>query len=150
VKQIGKTKHQKVNPCDELDIIAVIKMALQSDGWAVKEFTDPILALQHFEQYSTSYDAVLSDIRMPRMNGFDLVRKVKAIKPEVKIFLMTALDISRPELKRVLPSLKIDGLIEKPATIHMLVSLIEKATATKRSYNSFEVNDDHLASLDYG
>ncbi len=135
---------------DELDIIAVVRVALQKNGWTVKEFTDPILALQHFKQHSTGYDAVLSDIRMPGMNGFDLVRKVKAIKPEVKIFLMTALDISRPELKRVLPSLKVDGIIEKPATMHMLVSLIEKATATKRSYNSFEVDDDHFASLDYG
>lgn len=135
---------------DERDIAIIIKIALQRSGWAVKEFTDPILALQHFKQHSTEYDSILSDIRMPGMNGFDLVRKVKAIKPDVKIFLMTSLEISRSELKRVLPSVKIDGLIEKPAPMRMLVSLIEKGTATKkRSYHSFEVDDDDAAWLDF-
>ncbi|HEY9406904.1 MAG TPA: response regulator [Nitrososphaera sp.] len=135
---------------DERDIAIIIKIALQRSGWAVKEFTDPILALQHFEQHSTEYDSILSDIRMPGMNGFDLVRKIKAIKPDVKIFLMTSLEISRSELKRVLPSVKIDGLIEKPAPMRMLVLLIEKGTATKkRSYHSFEVDDDDAAWLDF-
>lgn len=47
---------------DEQDIIMIIKMALQRSGWAVKEFTDPILALEHFERHSKDYDAILSDI----------------------------------------------------------------------------------------
>jgi CheY-like chemotaxis protein len=33
---------------DEQDIIMIIKMALQRSGWAVKEFTDPTLALENF------------------------------------------------------------------------------------------------------
>lgn len=136
---------------DEPDIILIIKMALQRNGWVVQEFTNPVLALQHFERHSTDYDAVLSDIRMPSMNGFDLVRKVKTIKPDVKIFLMTALDIGRSELEKVLPSVKVDGVIEKPVSMRMLVSLIEKGTTTmKRSYHSFEVDSDDISCLDYG
>jgi CheY-like chemotaxis protein len=136
---------------DDPDIVTIIKMALQSNGWVVKEFTNPILALEHFEQHSTNYNAVLSDIRMPGMSGFDLAREVKVIKPDIKIFLMTALEISRSELEKVLPSVKVDGLIEKPVSMRMLVSLIEKGTTTvKRSYHGFEVDGDDVVSLDYG
>jgi response regulator RpfG family c-di-GMP phosphodiesterase len=136
---------------DEPDIVTIIKMALQRNGWVIKEFTNPVLALQYFEQYSTNYDAVLSDIRMPGMNGFDLIRKIKAIKPDVRIFLMTALDISMSELEKVLPSVKVDGLIEKPVSMSMLVSVIEKGTTTKkRSYHSYEVDGDDVVSLEYG
>jgi response regulator RpfG family c-di-GMP phosphodiesterase len=88
---------------------------------------------------------------MPGMNGFDLVRKVKTINPDVKIFLMTALEISRSELEKVLPSVEVDCLLEKPVSMHMLVSLIEKGTTTmKRTYHSFEVDGDDFACLDYG
>jgi CheY-like chemotaxis protein len=136
---------------DEQDIMMIFKMALQRSGWAVKEFTDPTLALEHFERHSKDYDAILSDIRMPSMNGFEFVRRIKAKKPDVKIFIMTAMEISRSELEKVLPSVKIDGLIQKPVSTHMLVSLIEKGTTPKkRSYHGFEADDDNLPALGYG
>jgi CheY-like chemotaxis protein len=117
---------------DEQDIIMIIKMALQRSGWAVNDFTDPILALEHFERHSKDYDAILSDIRMPGMNGFDFARRIKATKSDVKIFIMTAMEISRSELEKVLPSVKIDGLIQKPVSMHMLVSLIEKVVIPRK------------------
>jgi CheY-like chemotaxis protein len=136
---------------DEKDIVMIIKMALQRSSWTVKEFTDPTLALENFERHSTDYDAVLSDIRMPSMNGFDFVRRIKATKSDVKVFIMTAMEISRSELEKVLPSVKIDGLIQKPVSMHVLVSLIEKGITTKkRSYHSFEADDDNLPALEYG
>jgi CheY-like chemotaxis protein len=117
---------------DEQDIVMIIKMALQRSGWAVNDFTDPILALEHFERHSKDYDAILSDIRMPGMNGFDFARRIKATKSDVKIFIMTAMEISRSELEKVLPSIKIDGLIQKPVSMHMLVSLIEKGVIPRK------------------
>jgi len=111
---------------DEPDIITIIKMALQRNGCGVKEFTNPLLALQHFELNSTEYDMILSDIRMPGMNGFDLVRKVKTINPQVKILLMTAFEMQKSELEKVLPSVKVDGLIQKPVSMRALVSLLER------------------------
>lgn len=117
---------------DEQDIVMIIKMALQRSGWAVNDFTDPILALEHFERHSKDYDAILSDIRMPGMNGFDFARRIKVTKSDVKIFIMTAMEISRSELEKVLPSVKIDGLIQKPVSMHMLVSLIEKGVIPRK------------------
>ncbi len=41
---------------------------------------------------------------MPLMNGYEFIKKVKEIKPEVKVFLMTAFEINDIEFRRVLPS----------------------------------------------
>lgn len=111
---------------DEDDIVTIIKLYMQRAGWKVDTFTDPVLALEHFEQNSTDYDVVLSDLRMPTMSGFDFLRSIKAINSDVRIFLVTAFVMSKSELKKVLPSLQIDGFIEKPMSMRALVSLIEK------------------------
>jgi DNA-binding NtrC family response regulator len=54
---------------DELDIVESIKLWLQKRGLEVQGFTDPILALEYFKNYTSSIGIVLSDIRMPQMNG---------------------------------------------------------------------------------
>lgn len=51
---------------------------------------------------------------MLNMNGFEFVKMVKGIKPEVKVFLMTAFEINEDEFKRILPLIKIDEFIQKP------------------------------------
>jgi CheY-like chemotaxis protein len=68
---------------------------------------------------------VLSDIRMPQMNGYELVIKIKTLKPKIKIILMSAFEIREGELSRVLPSIKIDGLISKPISLKNLVEIIK-------------------------
>jgi YesN/AraC family two-component response regulator len=44
------------------------------------------LALQHFRINAANYHLVISDIRMPGMNGFEFARKVKEIRPDIKVF----------------------------------------------------------------
>ena len=68
---------------------------------------------------------VLSDIRMPQMNGYELVNKIRTLKPKIKIILMSAFEIREAELSRVLPSIKIDGLISKPISLKNLVEIIK-------------------------
>ena len=50
---------------------------------------------------------------MPRMNGYELVSKIKALQPKVKVILMSAFEIKEEEFSRVLPSIKVGGLISK-------------------------------------
>ena len=69
-------------------------------------------------------DLVLSDIRMPQINGYELVSKIKAVQPEIKVILMSAFDIRQEELLKVLPSMTIDGLISKPISMKKLAENI--------------------------
>ena len=56
---------------DDFDINNMLKMALQKHGYNVFGFTDPLLALEHFRINHSTYSLVISDLRMPVMNGFE-------------------------------------------------------------------------------
>ena len=112
---------------DDFDIVSIIKISLQKSHFNVFAFTDPFLALEHFELNSRDYGLVLSDVRMPGMPGFEFVRKVREIEPNVKILLMSAFEISDLEFSRALPSdTKIDGFVQKPVSPKELVRVIEE------------------------
>ena len=64
------------------------------------------------------------------MNGYELVKKIKAIRPEIKVVFMTALETGLLELSKILPSIKIDGLILKPGRLENLVNTIESVFLT--------------------
>ncbi len=77
---------------DHIDIANAIKITLQKDGFNVSVFNDPFLALEHFKSNLKKFPVVLSDVRMPRMNGIELMAKIKDLEPEVKAIFMTAFD----------------------------------------------------------
>jgi DNA-binding NtrC family response regulator len=109
---------------DDADILEVLKLDLQDHSFDVNGFTDPTLALEHFNVNPKHYSLVISDIRMPSMNGFEFVKKVKQIKPEVNVFLTTAFEINDAEFRRELPSVKIDEFIRKPIPLEDLYRLV--------------------------
>jgi DNA-binding NtrC family response regulator len=111
---------------DEFDIMSVLKQGIDKRGFRVFAFTDPYLALEHFQLNSESYGLVITDLRMPGMNGYEFTKKVKEIKPQVKVFFMTAFSINDIEFRRVLPFVEIDEFIEKPVSVKKLVILINK------------------------
>ena len=111
---------------DEFDIISVFKKGLEKNGFRVSGFTEPSLALDHFQINHEKYSLVISDCRMPGINGYELVKKVKEIKPGVKVFLMTAFQIDDTEFRSVLPGVEIEGLIEKPISLANLASTVSK------------------------
>jgi response regulator RpfG family c-di-GMP phosphodiesterase len=59
---------------------------------------------------------VISDLRMPVMNGYEFIKKIKELKPQVKVFFMTAFEIDDIEIRRVLSYIKIDEFIKKPVS----------------------------------
>jgi DNA-binding response OmpR family regulator len=104
---------------DELDIAKVLEQGLERLGFRVFGLTDPLLALEHFQINSDQYGLVISDLKMPAMNGYEFIKNIKKIKPEVIVFLMTAFEISNNEFRRVLQSINIDEFIQKPISFRV-------------------------------
>jgi DNA-binding NtrC family response regulator len=111
---------------DELDIAMVLEQGLERLGFRVFALTDPLLALEHFQINSDQYGLVISDLRMPGMNGYELIKNIKKIKPEVIVFLMTAFEINNIEFRRVLQSVNIDEFIQKPISFKELIRIVNK------------------------
>jgi len=70
---------------DDKDILTVLKQSLELKGMNTYGFTNPVLALEHFRKNAANYDMVITDIRMPQMNGFQVARSVKEIRSDVKL-----------------------------------------------------------------
>ena len=82
---------------DELDVVRVLKIYLEKKGFQVDTFTDANMALQHFKNKFSPFNAhpfdlMNLDIKMPRMDGFELYNKIKQHDNSVKVCFMTALD----------------------------------------------------------
>ena len=112
---------------DETDIIFIFKRILTREGYAVQAFSDPEVALQNFEP--DNFDLAILDIRMPKMNGFELCREIRKRDAKVKIYFMTAFEINKSEFEKVLPSLHVNGFIKKPITITQISTLVDAELA---------------------
>ena len=112
---------------DDFDIATLVKMTLQKSGFRnVIAFTKPSLALENFKIGYEDYCLVISDIRMPEMNGFEFARLVSRIKPEIKVLLMTAFDNDDDTLvnMNMKYNINISGIIQKPVSSAKLMRMI--------------------------
>jgi DNA-binding NtrC family response regulator len=108
---------------DELDIVNLFTEAFKSRNYNVFGFTNPLKALEHYKKSYDQYEIVISDIRMPEMNGFDLVKNLKNIHKNISIILMSAYnDIDYSQLNDI----TINAFIQKPIPIKELLSIVEK------------------------
>lgn len=73
-----------------------------------------MLALEHFQKNFEKYGLVISDVRMPVINGYQFIKEVKEIKRDVKVFFMSAFDIDYVQFRGELPFEEIDEFIQKP------------------------------------
>jgi two-component system, OmpR family, response regulator ChvI len=73
---------------DEPDNSRIFKIALEDDGFEVDAFNDSTAALSAFKP--NYYDALIFDIRMPTMTGYELYEKVKNLDNKVKVCFLTA------------------------------------------------------------
>jgi DNA-binding NtrC family response regulator len=111
---------------DEQDIVNLIKQSLEPNGFQAYIFIEPSAALEHFISHSKDYDIVISDVRMPGMNGYEFIRNVKESNPKVKVILMTAFEIDDKEFHNVLSDIKLDSFLQKPFHIQQLNEVVEK------------------------
>ncbi|WP_148687516.1 response regulator [Candidatus Nitrosocosmicus hydrocola] len=75
---------------DEEELAYLFKELLEGSGYDCVSFTDPLLALEHFSHYYQRYARVITDLRMPGLNGIDLANRIRDYSSAVKIILVTA------------------------------------------------------------
>jgi two-component system, OmpR family, response regulator ChvI len=108
---------------DEPDITLSFKMILEGNGFKVDTYNDPVDAKGNFK--AGSYDLVILDIRMPKMDGFQLYEELKKIDDKVKVVFITAFDINYEGLRKMYPELRIDSFVRKPVDSEYLINVVK-------------------------
>ena len=111
---------------DESDISSAIKIGLEDNGFTVNVFNDPVSALASYRP--GTFDLLILDIKMPKMNGFELYREIRKIDDRAKVCFLTAFEMYIGEFKRVFPSMDVKHFIQKPISMADLMEQIRKLT----------------------
>jgi CheY-like chemotaxis protein len=110
---------------DEPDVISVLEIVLNENGFEVDSFTDPTAALKNYR--AGIYDLLILDIKMPKMDGFELYDQIRKIDDNAKVCFLTASEMyyknSRVEKYC---SLDKDLFIQKPIANEDLIEEINK------------------------
>ena len=118
---------------DEPDILKLFQDFLSKiKGISIFTFTDPLMALEHVRMNKNEYVLVISDLRMPSLDGLELVKVIKDLNPLVRTILMTAFatkddlfqDYARQEI--------INNFLLKPV---LLADLYKQVTKELRIYH---------------
>jgi len=82
------SQHRILLVDDEDDILLTIRTGLVDNGFYVDAYDKPKLALDNFKPYF--YDILLTDIRMPELNGLELYKLIKRRDSRIRVCFITA------------------------------------------------------------
>jgi DNA-binding response OmpR family regulator len=109
---------------DESDITESFGLALEDSGFEVDKYNDPAVALASFKP--NFYGLLILDVKMPKIDGFELYDKFRKIDKKVKVFFISAFDIDHAEMSKKYPGLKTENFFPKPIQIAELIKRVEE------------------------
>lgn len=116
---------------DETDLANLFKEALQMDGFRVRAFTDPKEALNHIQKKPEEYTLVISDFKMPLMNGHVLCTKLMDLNPNLKIILMSAYANIECDISKF-------TVVHKPIPIARLLKIVKESLSEQKTIPELE------------
>jgi PAS domain S-box-containing protein len=116
---------------DEEGLVALGTVFLERLGYHVTGHIDASVALDDFRSRPAEFAAVITDLSMPRMSGFELARQLRSLRPDLPI-LMTS-GYVRPDDQKAAEALGIRHIILKPSTIDALSQALDDVLPRKAS-----------------
>jgi CheY-like chemotaxis protein len=119
---------------DEPSVLFALQLLLKAVGYNVLEFSCAKKALEYFDTWESETselqedkpercDVVLSDLRMPEMDGFEFIRQLRRRKAELPIILMSA--HASPREQELAEQLGSNAFLAKPFTPDKLDALVD-------------------------
>jgi two-component system NtrC family response regulator/two-component system response regulator HydG len=112
---------------DEVNAASALETLLREDGYEVAKAHDGRAGLQALEGFDA--DVVLTDLRMPGVDGLELLSKVKEIRPDTLVLVMTAFGTVKTAVKAM--KLGAEDYLPKPIDIEELEVVLQKAVEKK-------------------
>ena len=116
---------------DEEALVSLARRGLALFGHNVRGFVDPAAAIEAFCADPAAFDIVVTDLSMPLLSGFDMIRQLRALRPDIPIVLTTG--YLSPEDERVARELGVRDLLSKPITIEEFVEVFGRIGQARRA-----------------
>ena len=128
---------------DELATCDILAQRLSREGYSCILAKNGKEALHHF--YKENFSLMISDIKMPEMDGLELLKKVKAVRPQMMVIMMTGY----AEIDAVVEALRFGAydFIMKPCNLELVASIVRRASEKKRLEEVVEYFDQYLEEL---
>jgi PAS domain S-box-containing protein len=97
---------------DELGVRKVAERLLEKFGFKVLLAEDGFAAMEVFEAHADEISLVVLDLTMPRLNGQEVLRRIKALRPNAKVILMSG--YTEEEVARRFSADELSGILQKP------------------------------------
>jgi DNA-binding response OmpR family regulator len=107
---------------DEPDIANMFRTALEMNGYVVDVFSDPVKALADFSP--GRYDLVISDMKLPNMNGLEMVFEMEKIDSRIQVMFLTGYADLYAETRKLFSKMNVRAMLQKPIGIDELMNKI--------------------------
>ncbi len=114
---------------DERIVRVTIADDLKDAGFQVREFASAESAFQHLVEIDSNVDIIITDLKMPGIDGLEFLRKIKQINPEIYVLLMTAHGSIQTAVKAM--QLGAYDYLVKPFNIDELLLIINRVKELK-------------------
>lgn len=114
---------------DERIVRVTIADDLKDAGYNVREFSSAASALQHLRDTDPDVDIIITDLKMPGMDGLEFLKKIKQINPEIYVLLMTA----HASIQTAVEAMKLGAYdyLAKPFNVDELLLVINRIKEVK-------------------
>jgi two-component system response regulator ChvI len=113
---------------DDRNILTSVSMALEAEGYRIQTYTDGASALTGLQE--TPPDIAILDIKMPRMDGMELLRRLRQ-KSDMPVIFLTSKDEEIDELFGL--KMGADDFIRKPFSQRLLVERVKAVLRRSQS-----------------
>jgi len=125
---------------DEVNAATALETLLREDGYDVTRAHDARSGLALLEK--TDADVVLTDLRMPGMDGLELLSRIKEVRPQTMVLLMTAYGTVKTAVKAM--KMGAEDYLGKPIDVEELEIVLQKVLEKKRLLEETRVLRDRL------
>lgn len=112
---------------DNAYLRTLLQSILEEEGFEVLQASSGVEGLECFRQHAASIDAVIADLELPQMNGFDLFLAIKSINPAIKCVIASG--FLEPTVKRRFREEGIIHFVDKPYSVNEVINALRELLA---------------------
>jgi CheY-like chemotaxis protein/anti-sigma regulatory factor (Ser/Thr protein kinase) len=120
---------------DDRDVHSLLEAAIKAPDRVIDSAYDGLEGLQFVE--ATPYDLVLTDVNMPKLDGMALLERIRGIRPQTKVLVMTVANTPENVIRAIRE--QAFAYFSKPFTLSAVEEMVTNALAAGTSDNDIEV-----------